>query len=309
MASHFGPLVVIANPRAGRGRVGAEMPELERQLNARKLRYRIVETTGPGHAAEIARDALHGGERFLVAVGGDGTVHEVVNGLLGSETGSSVELAVLPRGTGVDFVRTFGIPTDLDGAIGVARDGAVRLVDLGHARYVSSDGGAGEAYFANFAGAGMSGAIARRANASSKALGGRLSFLWATVAVFSRWRGVAARVTVDEKEHSRRVFEVLVTNGQYAAGGMWVTPDAEPDDGLFDVLVIGDVTKADFVATFPKIYRGRHIGHPKIELLRGREVSVETPAPLPIALDGEQPGTTPATFTVVPNALRLRVRA
>ncbi len=105
------------------------------------------------------------------------------------------------------------------------------------------------------------------------------------------------------------MFEVLAMNGEYTAGGMRTTPDAAPDDGVFDVLLLGDVTKADFIATFPKIYRGRHLGHPKIERLRGRRITVESASPLPIALDGEQPGTTPATFDVVPHAVRLRVRA
>jgi diacylglycerol kinase (ATP) len=96
-------------------------------------------------------------------------------------------------------------------------------------------------------------------------------------------------------------------NGDYAAGGMWVTPDAKPDDAIFDVLLIGDVTKADFVRTFPKIYRGKHLSHPKIELLRGSSVRIEAEPPVPIVLDGEQPGTTPATFEIVPGALRVRV--
>ena len=300
-------VVFVVNPASANGSTGRRWPAIVERAAKAGLGGETLLTTRPGEAAALAKRAVAGGARVLVAVGGDGTVHEVVNGLRGSEAASSVELAVLPPGTGVDFARKFGIPIDLDAAIDVAKDGATRLIDLGHARHVTADGADSEAYFANFAGAGMSGAIARRANASSKALGGRLSFFWATVAVFARWRSASVRVTVDEEERSQRMVEVLVTIGQYAAGGMWVTPGASPDDGLFDVLLIGDVTKADFIATFPKIYRGRHIGHPKIELLRGREVSVHTPAPLPIALDGEQPGTTPATFTVVPKALRLRV--
>jgi diacylglycerol kinase (ATP) len=103
------------------------------------------------------------------------------------------------------------------------------------------------------------------------------------------------------------MFEVLAMNGDYAAGGMWVTPDAEPDDGQFDVLLIGDVTKADFVRTFPKIYRGKHLSHPKIEVLRGSRVRVDAAIPLPVVLDGEQPGTTPVEFEIVPHALHVRV--
>ena len=234
-------------------------------------------------------------------------MHESVNGLVASGRASGVDLAVLPRGTGKDFVRSLRIPRDLAAAIAVAKDGRPRTIDVGLARFVSWDGSAGETYFANFAGAGISGAIARRANESSKAAGGRVSFLWATVAVFAAWKSAEITAEVDGVRRSGRMFEVLAMNGDYAGGGMWVTPEAEPDDGRLDVLMIGDVTKADFVRTFPKIYRGKHLGHPKIEVLRGRTVAVEAEPPLPIVLDGEQPGTTPARFEVVPDALRVRV--
>jgi len=242
-------------------------------------------------------------------VGGDGTVHEVVNGLLGSGRGDAVELAVLPRGTGKDFARSLRIPTNVGRAIEVARDGLVRTVDAGRASYLGWDGSPADAYFANFAGAGISGAIARRANTTSKAMGGRLSFFWATIAVFARWKSAAVTVEIEGTRRAGEMFEVLAMNGDYAAGGMWVTPEAEPDDERLDVLLIGDVTKADFIRTFPKIYRGKHLSHPKIEVLRGRRVHVDASIPLPIVLDGEQPGTVPASFEVVPRALRVRVPA
>ena len=247
------------------------------------------------------------GADVLVVVGGDGSVHEVANGLLEAGRGSDVELAVLPRGTGKDFVRSLRIPADLGSAIDVARTGRARAVDAGRARYTSWDGSEAEAYFANFGGAGISGAIARRANTTSKAMGGKLSFICATVAVFSRWKSEAITARVDDVERSGQMFEVLAMNGDYAAGGMWLTPEAEIDDGRLDVLLIGDVTKADFVRTFPKIYRGKHLSHPKIEVLHGTTVRVDADKPLPIVLDGEQPGTTPVTFELVPQALRVRV--
>ena len=204
-------------------------------------------------------------------------------------------------------MRSLGVPRDVDGAIAVAREGSVRTVDVGCARYRAWDGSPAEAYFANFAGAGISGAIARRANASSKALGGRVSFMSATIAVFARWKSAVATVTVGDEWRSGRMFEILAMNGDHTAGGMRMAPAASMDDGVFDVILIGDVTKADFVRTFPKVYRGRHLAHPKIELLRGAFVSVDADDPLPVALDGEQPGTTPATFEIVPRALRVRV--
>jgi diacylglycerol kinase (ATP) len=245
----------------------------------------------------------------LVIVGGDGSVHEVVNGLLAAGRAGDVELAVLPRGTGKDFVRSLRIPHELVAAITVAKEGRVRTIDAGRAHFVARNGSAADAYFANFAGAGISGAIARRANASSKAAGGRVSFLVATVAVFAGWKSAAVTVDIDDVTRSGQMVEVLAMNGDYAAGGMWVTPEASPDDGRLDVLLIFDVTKADFVRTFPKIYRGKHLSHPKIEVIRGRAVDVGADVPLPIVLDGEQPGTTPARFEVLPNALHVRVPA
>jgi diacylglycerol kinase (ATP) len=245
----------------------------------------------------------------LVVVGGDGSVHEVVNGLLSSGRADSVELAVLPRGTGKDFARSLRIPAGVDRAVEVAKDGVPRRIDAGRARYAAWDGSQAEAYFANFAGAGISGAIARRANDSSKALGGRLSFMSATIAVFARWKSAEITADVDGERRAGRMLEVLAMNGDYTAGGMWMAPDAQADDGRFDVVLFGDVTKADFLRTFPKIYRGKHLSHPKIELLRGGRVHVEAEIPLPIVLDGEQPGTTPASFEVVPGALRVRVPA
>jgi YegS/Rv2252/BmrU family lipid kinase len=234
----------------------------------------------------------------VVAVGGDGTVNEVVQGL----AGRGAELAVIPRGTGWDFVRTYGIPRKLEDAVAVARDGASREIDLGRAAYHG-----GESYFANIASAGMSGAIAKRANATSKALGGKVSYAWATFAVFARWRNDEVRVAVDGERREARMHDVVVANGRYFGGGMKICPAAEPDDGVFDVLLIGDLTKRDLLFTLPKTYKGRHLPHPKAEVLRGKVVEIDACEPLPVELDGEQPGTTPARFEVVPKALRLRV--
>ena len=297
----------VVNPAAANGSTGRRWPEIRERLTRAGVTGEVLLSERPGHAVELAEEAARSGARLVVAVGGDGTVNEAVNGLVRAGRNHEVELAVIPRGTGRDFARSLGIPRDVDGAAAVAGNATVRAVDVGRARFRGWDGRPHQAYFANFAGAGISGAIARRANISSKALGGRISFIWATVAVFARWTSSELTVTVDGEERRGPMFEVLVTNGEFTAGGMWVTPGAATDDGLFDVLLIGDVTKADFVRTFPKVYRGRHLGHPKIELLRGHRVSVVAPSALPVALDGEHPGTTPAEFDLLPRALRVRV--
>jgi diacylglycerol kinase (ATP) len=233
-------------------------------------------------------------------------VNEVANGIAGRD---GVEIAVLPRGTGWDFVRTYGIPHRLTGAIEVALTGRPRTIDLGRVRYRTWGGAEAEGWFANIASAGMSGAIAQRANETTKALGGKASYLLAIFAVFARWRVGSVRVEVDGEVREGRMHDVVVANGRYFAGGMMIVPDARSDDGRFDILLIGDLTKRDLLVTLPKAYRGRHLPHPKAELLRGSTVAVDGEQPLPIQLDGEQPGTTPARFEVVPAALRLRVPA
>lgn len=230
-------------------------------------------------------------------------MNEVVNGIAGLD----VELALIPRGTGGDFVRTFAIPRRLEEAVEVALHGRTREIDLGRGRYRAWAGGEGESYFANVASAGMSGAIAKRTNETSKALGGKVSYFWATLAVFSRWRNDEVRVRVDGEEHAGRMHDVIVANGVWHGGGMMLAPDARPDDGLFDVVLIGDVSKVDFLTTAPKIYKGKHVHHPKVEVLRSLKVEVDASEHLPIELEGEQVGTTPAAFEIVPGALRLRV--
>jgi len=253
----------------------------------------------PGHlaqAAGAARDSL------LVVIGGDGTVNEVVNGV----AGTTAEIAVLPSGTGQDFARTHGIPSNLDDAVRVALGSATRMIDLGR---VECEGG-GSRLFANVGSAGMSGAVARRANAMTKTFGGKATFFYALTREFLAWQNT--RVVVELDEGVRRegpMHDVIVANGRYHGGGMKLAPEARQDDGLFEVVLIGDVTKPDFLTTAPKLYSGRYLSHPKVELLRSATLAIEADEPLPLEVDGEPIGTTPARFEVVPSALRLRVPA
>jgi YegS/Rv2252/BmrU family lipid kinase len=299
----------LVNPASANGSTGRRWPEIAHRASEAGLAGEALLSERPGHISELVQRAADDGAELVVVVGGDGTVNEAVNGLMGlRERGRQLpELAVLPRGTGTDFVRTFRIPTRLDEAIAVARDGGTRAIDTGRVEFRAWDGSDETAWFANVASAGMSGAVAQRANTTSKAMGGKASFLWATLAVFKSWKPTDMEVEVDGDHRARLMYDVIVANCRFLAGGMHMTPEAEPDDGLFDVLLIGDITRTDLALTLPKVYRGTHLPHPKAELLRGRAVSVRSATPLPIELDGEQPGTTPVRFEVVPQALRLRV--
>ncbi|MEX2210163.1 MAG: diacylglycerol kinase family protein [Gaiellaceae bacterium] len=295
--------VFLVNPASDNGATGRRWPQIAREAAAEGLSGEALISDRPGQLGDLARQAVEGGARLLVVVGGDGSVNEVANGIAGRD----VELAMIARGTGWDFVRTHGIPRRVADAARIALRGNVRELDAGRVAYRAWDGEERNALFANIASAGMSGAIARRANDTTKALGGKVSYLWATLEVFARWRNDVVRVTVDGDAREGRMHDVVVAVGRYFGGGMMITPEAAPDDGLFDVLLIGDLTKRDLLVTLPKTYRGTHLPHPKAEVLRGAVVTVDTDEPLPIQLDGEQPGTTPARFEVVPRALRLRV--
>jgi diacylglycerol kinase (ATP) len=256
-----------------------------------------------GHLTELARAAVDGGATLVVAVGGDGTLNEVVNGIATRD----VELATIPLGTGMDFGRTYDLPRKFDGAVRAVLDGVPRTIDAGRVRYRAWDGTERERWFANVGSVGMSGAVAQRANGMSKALGGRVTFFYALTRVFLEWENTEVTVTFDDGERRGKLHDVIVANGVWHGGGMMLAPDARPDDGLLDVVLIGDVSKLDFVTTAPKLYKGKHLGHPKVEALRTARVSVDSPEHLPIELDGEQVGTTPASFEVVPGALRVRV--
>ena len=293
----------LVNPASGNGRTGKLWPELAHRAARLGLTGETLFSESRGHMIELAREAVEGGAGLLVVVGGDGTLNEVANGVAGSD----VELALLPNGTGQDFGRTYGIPTRFEDAVRVAVEGNTREIDAGRVRYRTWGGEDAERWFVNVGSVGMSAAVAQRANAMSKAAGGRATFFYALVRVFLEWENTELTVRLDDGVRTGRMHDVVLANGVWHGGGMMLAPDARPDDGLFDVVLIGDVNKLDFVTTAPKIYKGKHVDHPKVEIVRSATVEVDAAEHLPIEVEGEQIGTTPARFEIVPRALRVRV--
>jgi diacylglycerol kinase (ATP) len=294
-------VIFLVNPASANGSTAKRWPRLRARARELGLDGDQLLSERPGHLTELARSIAAEG-RLLVVVGGDGTLNEVVNGLAGTDA----EIAVLPSGTGQDFGRTHDIPTRFDDAVLVALTGASRKIDLGRARFLAPDGSERSRVFANVGSAGMSGAVARRANSMSKALGGRTTFYYSLVREFVTWTNTDVTVTFDGGERSGRMHDVIVANGRWHGGGMKLAPDARADDGLFDIVLIGDVTKLDFVTTSPKLYHGGHVGHRRVEVVRSAAVAVTAAVPIPLELDGEVAGTTPAHFEIVSGALRLR---
>jgi len=300
--------VFLVNPASGNGATGKRWPELAHRAEMLGLTGDALFSERPGHLIELARQAADDGADLLVAVGGDGTLNETVNGMLSASR--VPELATIPLGTGMDFVRTHGIPNEFDDAVRTAVTGTGKVIDAGRVTYRAWDGTEQVRFYANVGSVGMSGAVAQRANGMSKALGGKVTFFVALTQVFLRWKNTEVTVELaDGETHTGRMHDVIVANGQWHGGAMWLAPEASAEDGLFDVVLIGDVTKLDFITTAPKLFKGKHLSHPKVDLLRSSRVHVDAAEHLPIELDGEQVGTTPVTFEIVPGALRVRVPA
>jgi YegS/Rv2252/BmrU family lipid kinase len=293
--------IFLVNPASANGATGKRWPKLRVRANELGLDGDERLSEGPGHLSELAREAAADG-RLIVVVGGDGTLNEVVNGIVGTRA----EVAVLPNGTGQDFGRTHEIPANFDDAVRVALGGVAKEVDLGRAFFIAPDGTQASRVFANVGSAGMSGAVAARANAGSKALGGRTTFYYALVREFLAWDNTDVTVTFEGGHRRGPMHDVIVANGRWHGGGMKLAPDAHPADGEFDIVLIGDVGKLDFVTTSPKLYKGGHVAHHKVEVVRSGHVEVDAAEPIPLELDGEVAGTTPARFEIVPNGLRLR---
>jgi diacylglycerol kinase (ATP) len=261
-----------------------------------------VRTTHPGHATEAARDALRNGERFLVAAGGDGTVHEVVNGMIlnGTATAPGAVLGVVAAGSGCDFVRTFGLPGDAGAAARRLAGDRVRVIDVGTVTCAD-----GERYFVNIAEAGLGGAVVARTARLGRFLGAAryASGFWLTLPGF---RPAPVRLDADGQASSWRAFNVVVANCSFYGGGMRISPKSDPGDGLLDILVMTG-PKSDAFATLPKVYRGTHLPHRNIAELRAGQVRVEADRPFPVEADGEIVGMTPVSFGIIPGVIRLKV--
>lgn len=305
---------VIVNPHAAGGRVGRRWPALRARLQEAIGLFDTTPTTGPMDASRLAREAARAGYRRVVAVGGDGTLSEVVDGLFpdGEPVAPRIVLGHLSHGTGGDFRRSLGLPRSDEVALGRLRAGRTRLVDVGVLRYTTTDGGRAVRAFLNIASFGLSGAVDERVNRARlpKLLGGTFAFAWASARAALSYRAPRVRICVDggtPMDHDLAV--ACVCNGQYAGGGMRFAPNAALDDGLFDVIVIADAGLRRLVTGFGSIYRGRHLDHPNVTALTGRRIDA-TPLggePVLLDVDGEAPGRLPASFEIRPGALRLAV--
>ena len=300
--------VVVVNPQSQGGRLGARWAELADTIG-RAFPFDEARTQGPGDATRLTREALRAGAERVVAIGGDGTVNEVVNGFFDDEgrpLAPEASFALVPFGTGGDFRRTLNLPTDTAAAAAVIAANHKKKLDVGRLEYQTPSNGRALRMFANIASFGVSGVVDRLVNESGKRLG-RLSFALATVRATWSYSNQRVELVFDGDERRELAINtVAVANGRFFGGAMKVAPDAELDDGLFDVVALGDFTFGDIVKSGRRIYQGTHLAMDKVSVRRARVVEarpVDPGAVVELDVDGECPGRLPARFELVPGAL------
>lgn len=305
-----GPFAVIVNPHAADGRTARAWAALRPQAEAALGALQVFETRGPQHATELARAALRQGCRTLVVVGGDGTVHEVVNGFFEADRllVPDAVLGHIPQGTGADLRRVLGIPLEEKAALEVIRRGRVRRIDVVRVLFETLSGERAQRYGVNIASFGLGGAVAARVNRSSKLLGGRLTFQWATVLSTLKFRGNTVRLRLgSEPPREVKISNIAVGNGQFHGAGMWICPRAVVDDGLLDVTVVHYLSLWEVLRAFAFLYNGRIYDHPKVEFHRAARVEAVSDEPTLIEVDGEAVGKLPVEISVLPRALPVYV--
>ena len=305
-------LRIILNPTAGSGAAARKRAALIGALTAGGVSPEVVQTEAPGDAGRLLREARRDGVECVVLVGGDGTLNDAVQGYL-DDQGNVVpgpDLGLIPSGTGGDFRRTFGIGDSLEDAAERVLTASARPLDLGLLTVTSHEGSPVRRAFINITSFGIGGLTDRIVNSSPKWIGGKAAFFMGTLRAMLVYRNAPVRVRVDGKVWLEApIFNVAVANGRYFGGGMMIAPDADPADGLLDVVALHDMTRAQGALLAQHIYKGAHLGRPGVSVARGRRIEAEplaSGAEVLVDMDGETPGRLPLTAELAPAALRLR---
>ncbi len=300
--------VFVVNPHAGNGSTGKAWPRIEKLAAEFLGPFETCITGGPGDATRMTREHLLAGAGRIVCVGGDGTLNEVVNGFF-DENGplrKDAVLGFLPNGTGCDFCRTIPIPTGLEASLATLREGHIRTIDLGRIRYRDHAGRTCTRYFHNIASFGLGGEVVDRVNRTSKACGPFITFIVGTLISLFAYGKKRIRIRVDDgDERTVDVLNIAVANGRYHGGGMLVAPDAATDDGRFDVTVIGAMSVPMVFWHLPKLYIGGIKRIRRVSIVTGGKVVALSGQRVLLDVDGEQPGTLPAEFAIVPGAISM----
>lgn len=283
--------LLLVNPAAGAGRASELLPAVEQALRSRRIEYRCVKTNGVEHGCSEALAAVAEGE-IVVVMSGDGLVGQV-GGVLADGDGV---LGVIPGGRGNDLARVLEIPTEVEAAVAVLTEGAVRRIDVGEAN---------GRRFLCIASCGFDSDANRIAN-EAKWIRGPLVYLYAALRALVAWKPARFTLTLDGERHEFRGYSVGAANSRAYGGGMFAAPDAELDDGLLDVVTTGQMGKFRFLSrVLPRVFKGTHVELPEMSVYRAAEVRIAADRPFALYADGDHLADLPVTVRLLPRALRV----
>lgn len=306
MHEHGGWLVIV-NPNAGKRKGRKDWSHIATLLAVNKIDYYAVFTERPRHAIEITIKGIADGYRKIVAVGGDGTMNEVVNGVFTQDTvaSSEITLGIITVGTGNDWGRMFGIPSDYEGAVSLLRKNETCESDAGVAEYMC-DKGKGKRYFINIAGLGFDAVVVKRTNIQKeRGRTGKAIYFYNLLRSLLFYTHTHTDVIIDGKLLTNQTFTISLGIGRYSGGGMRQTPNAIHDDGLFDITIIKRMRKGEIIRSLKKLYDGTILDHPKIEGHTGRNILINSTPPIHLEADGESLGYSPIEFNIIPRAVNV----
>ena len=299
----------IVNPAAGHGRAGARWEGVRALAQKACANLKVCVTERPGHGKELAHRAVMAGTDVVVAVGGDGTLGEIVDGYLSVPEAArrSSVLATFPAGSGCDFARHLGVPREPAAWAAAFVAGRRRRIDAAHATFRGPDGVPCSRHFLNVAAVGLPGDVAVAAAKRGKLLGGTVSYLFEGVLSVLSAKASRLRLVIDGIEEAPTAYHlVAAANTTTFGGGMKLAPQADAQDGLLDLITVADMPRADLLSLLTRVYWGGHVGRPGVVLRRARRVEVHSDGFLPLNLDGDAHGHAPAVFEVLPKAVAFR---
>lgn len=300
----------IVNPAAGGHSIYREWPSISKRLVKNGLLFDYVYTEGAGHAAELAKAAANADYRYLIAVGGDGTVNEVVNGILNSSGSHDTILGIVSAGTTCSFARSVGIPPDPVSSASLLISQNRLSIDVGVVEY-KSKGQHLNRFFVNEADVGFGATVVEASKRLPTYFGRTINYLPHVLGGVGSLLGYKnKRITLrveEEAEDTCVCAMVVIANGSYFGGGMCIAPDAKPDDGLLDVIIFGDVKKAEMMKIWQMTYNGRHVSHDKVRARQIRSMTMQCDEKILVEADGELLGEGPVSFSVLPSALSIVV--
>ena len=302
MGSHDAWLAIV-NPASGRAGARAVWPDVERELGRAGVSVDVELTTRPHEGEAIACAAARAGRRRILVAGGDGSVHDVVNGVMncGLDADDRVTLAVAPGGTGNDWARSLGIGRDPQAIVASIVGGRTSLLDVGVIDFPQAPAPT-RRWFVNVAGAGYDAHVIAHL---PERIPSALSYIKGALSGLASYRSALFHVAADDVKIDSRLLLALVANGRYCGNHMDVAPNARPDDGMLDVVLIDDVSLASALMKIAKLYRGTILGDPVVRYLRTTSVRIDSVPRVAVEADGQVVGETPAEFSLRPRAIQV----